>query len=93
MLEYLLVLHTGDKITRLACHEVEEEEKAPTRAMMVATLVALLVHVGVQVSAVASAVGGRAKSSSYDADIVLAVLSPVFYWALRLGKKLGPAVR
>ena len=49
----------------------------------------LLICIVVQVWAIVDASQGRTRSKSFQADIVLSVLSPIFYWILKIAGVLG----
>lgn len=100
MIDYVVTMHGMDHIHKFKCHEIDgddtkhdgDKKKSKQKSSESSKMVLLLILaflVLLQVGAIVNAASGYGKSPTYDADIVLSVISPVMYWILRIFKKLG----
>ena len=71
----------------LECTDGQKQAEHEERRVVV--LIVILLIVALQVGAIVSAAKGKSSSSSFSADILLSVFSPVMYWILKIFKVIG----
>lgn len=86
MVDYLVTVSTANSMRTLHCKDSQPENKAVVYAVLV---VCLAIHI----AAIVDASKGKGNSTTYSADILLSVLSPIMYWILKLFGVVGERIK
>ena len=80
-----MTISTANSMETLHC----SDGKKPSSEHRIAIYVILFICIAIHVAAIANAASGKGVSATYNADVLLSVMSPIMYWALKLFKVIG----
>lgn len=93
MMDYLVTMHCYDHVCKVGSkHDKKDDDESPERVSETETIVlyiTMVLLIILHAAAIVDAALGKNTSQTYDADIVVSIVSPIMYWILRFFRKLG----
>ena len=104
MMDYIVTMQGVHHMHKFRCQEIDADDsknsgdkasdkESASKSARYVVFVLILLLVIMQVWAIKSAASGIGKSTTYNADIVMSVMSPLMYWILRWLRFLGPVTK